>query len=59
MDLVTQRFADLDRAITTPRGTTLTVSWGAAAFQHADQLDETISSADRAMYARKAMERAG
>jgi diguanylate cyclase (GGDEF)-like protein len=59
LDVVTQRFADLDRAIATPRGTTLTVSWGAAAFQRADDLDETISTADRAMYARKAMERAG
>lgn len=59
LDLVTERFADLDGAIATPSGTTLTVSWGAAAFEHADQLDETISTADRAMYAQKAMERAG
>ena len=59
IDVVTQRFADLDRAITTPRGTKLTVSWGAAAFQSADELDETIGIADQAMYARKAMERAG
>jgi diguanylate cyclase (GGDEF)-like protein len=54
LDLVTQRFTALDRAIATPRGTTLTVSWGAAAFADADQLDEAIRSADRAMYERKA-----
>jgi diguanylate cyclase (GGDEF)-like protein len=58
LDLVTQRFATLDRAITTPRGTTLTVSWGAAAFADADQLDEAIRAADRAMYERKASVRA-
>ena len=54
LDLVMERFASLDRAITTPRGTTLTVSWGAAAFLSTDQLDEAIREADRIMYARKA-----
>ncbi|MEA2236011.1 MAG: hypothetical protein QOC81_735 [Thermoanaerobaculia bacterium] len=59
LEIVTQRFADLDRPITTPRGRTLTVSWGAAAFPDADQLDESIRAADQAMYARKAVARAG
>lgn len=54
LELVMQRFASLDEAITTPRGTTLTVSWGAAAFPSTDQIDEAIRAADRAMYARKA-----
>ncbi|MEA2165105.1 MAG: hypothetical protein QOK37_3232 [Thermoanaerobaculia bacterium] len=59
LDFVMQRFAALDRAITTPRGTTLTVSWGAAAFADAHQLDEAIRAADRAMYERKGVERVG
>ncbi len=58
LDLVMQRFATLDHGITTPRGTTLTVSWGAAAFPHADQIDDAIREADRAMYERKARARA-
>src|SRR5258706_4302504 len=58
IDLVTQRFATLDSGITTPRGTTLTVSWGAAAFPSADQIDDAIREADRAMYERKARARA-
>ena len=57
LDLVMQRFTSLG-AMTTPRGTTLTVSWGAAAFPGTDQLDEAIREADRAMYARKAAARA-
>jgi diguanylate cyclase (GGDEF)-like protein len=58
LDLVTQRFASLDDGITTPRGTTFTVSWGAAAFANADQLEDAIREADRLMYARKAAARA-
>ena len=58
LDLVMQRFGSLDRAITTPRGTTLTVSWGAAAFPSTDQLDAAIREADRVMYARKESARA-
>jgi diguanylate cyclase (GGDEF)-like protein len=58
LDLVTERFSSLDSALTTPRGTTLTVSWGASAFPNADQLDEAIREADRAMYERKAKARA-
>ncbi len=58
LDLVMQRFATLDSGITTPRGTALTVSWGAAAFPHADQIDDAIREADRAMYERKAGARA-
>ena len=54
LDLVMQRFVMLDSDITTPRGTTLTVSWGAAAFPSADQIDDAIREADRAMYERKA-----
>jgi diguanylate cyclase (GGDEF)-like protein len=59
LEIVTQRFSTLDRPITTPRGTTLTVSWGAAAFPGADQLDDAIRAADRAMYERKKVARAG
>ena len=59
LELVMQRFSTLDRPITTPRGTTLTVSWGAAAFPDASHLDEAIRAADQAMYARKAVARAG
>src|SRR3954463_6722798 len=58
IDLVSQRFFTLDHGITTPRGTTLTVSWGAAAFPSADQIDDAIREADRAMYDRKARARA-
>src|ERR1043166_1999213 len=58
IDLVMQRFFTLDSGITTPRGTTLTVSWGAAAFPSADQIDDAIRDADRAMYERKARARA-
>ncbi|MDP9362140.1 MAG: GGDEF domain-containing protein [Acidobacteriota bacterium] len=58
LELVMQRFESLDGGITTPRGTMLTVSWGAAAFLSAGQLDEAIRAADRAMYARKAAARA-
>jgi diguanylate cyclase (GGDEF)-like protein len=58
IDLVMQRFFTLDSGITTPRGTTLTVSWGAAAFPSADQIDDAIREADRAMYERKAGARA-
>jgi diguanylate cyclase (GGDEF)-like protein len=58
LDLVMQRFATLDSGITTPRGTALTVSWGAASFPHADQIDDAIREADRAMYERKAGARA-
>jgi diguanylate cyclase (GGDEF)-like protein len=54
LELVTQRFSSLDGGITTPRGTTLTVSWGASAFPNADQIDEAIREADRLMYERKA-----
>jgi diguanylate cyclase (GGDEF)-like protein len=53
LDLVEQRFASLDGGMTTPHGTTLTVSWGAAAFPSADHLDEAIREADRLMYERK------
>lgn len=58
LNLVTERFASLDNAITTPRGTTLTVSWGASEFPNADQLDEAIREADQEMYKRKAKARA-
>jgi diguanylate cyclase (GGDEF)-like protein len=58
LEVVTQRFGSLDRAMTTPRGTTLTVSWGAAAFSSTDQLDKAIREADRVMYERKAAARA-
>lgn len=58
IDLVMQRFFTLDSGITTPRGTTLTVSWGAAAFPSADQIDDAIREADRTMYERKAGARA-
>jgi diguanylate cyclase (GGDEF)-like protein len=58
LDLVTQRFESLDGGITTSRGTMLTVSWGAAAFPSADQLDEAIRAADHAMYEHKAAARA-
>ena len=54
LELVTQRFASLDGGITTSRGTTLTVSWGAAAFSSADKIDDAIREADRIMYERKA-----
>ncbi len=54
LELVTQRFASLDERITTPHGTTLTVSWGAAAFARADEIDDAIGEADRLMYTRKA-----
>jgi diguanylate cyclase (GGDEF)-like protein len=57
IDLVTQRFESLDDGITTPRGTTLTVSWGAAMFPNADHIDEAIREADRIMYERKAATR--
>lgn len=53
LELVSQRFASLDDGITTPRGTALTVSWGASAFPSSDHLDEAIREADREMYARK------
>src|ERR1043166_6287559 len=58
LELVTQRFASLDDGIITPRGTTLPVSWGAAAFPTGDQLEAAIREADRMMYARKAAARA-
>jgi len=58
LELVTQRFASLDDGITTSRGTTFTVSWGAAAFPNAGQLEDAIREADRLMYARKAAARA-
>lgn len=58
LEAVTQRFLSLDKAMTTPRGTTLTVSWGAAAFSSTDQLDAAIREADRVMYERKAAARA-
>jgi diguanylate cyclase (GGDEF)-like protein len=58
LELVMQRFASLDGGITTSRGTTLTVSWGAAAFPSADKLDDAIREADRIMYERKAAARA-
>jgi diguanylate cyclase (GGDEF)-like protein len=58
LELVTQRFASLDERITTPHGTTLTVSWGASAFARADRIDDAIREADRLMYARKAESRA-
>jgi diguanylate cyclase len=54
LGLVIERFSSLDNAITTPRGTTLTVSWGASEFPNADQLDEAIREADQEMYKRKA-----
>lgn len=53
IDLVTRRFASLEDGITTPRGTTLTVSWGAATFPNASKIDEAIREADRLMYERK------
>jgi diguanylate cyclase (GGDEF)-like protein len=54
LELVEQRFSSLDGGITTPHGTTLTVSWGASSFPSADQLDAAIREADRMMYVRKA-----
>jgi diguanylate cyclase (GGDEF)-like protein len=58
LELVMQRFATLHDDITTPRGITCTVSWGAAAFPNADELDAAIREADRIMYSRKAAARA-
>jgi diguanylate cyclase len=58
LDLVTERFATLDDGIVTPRGLTCTVSWGAAAFRNADEIDDAIREADRIMYSRKAAARA-
>lgn len=58
LELVSERFSSLDSGITTPRGTTLTVSWGASEFPNAGQLDDAIREADRAMYERKAGARA-
>jgi diguanylate cyclase (GGDEF)-like protein len=58
LDMVAERFASLDDGITTPRGTTFTVSWGAAAFPNADRLEDAIREADRLMYAHKAAARA-
>jgi len=55
---VEERFASLDDGITTPRGITCTVSWGAASFPNADKIDDAIREADRIMYARKAASRA-
>jgi diguanylate cyclase (GGDEF)-like protein len=62
LELVTKRFASLEDGITTPRGTSLTVSWGTSTFANASRIDEAIREADRAMYERKAAareERAG
>ena len=58
LELVTQRFATLHDDITTPRGITCTVSWGAASFPNADEIDGAIREADRIMYSRKAAARA-
>ncbi|MEA2336142.1 MAG: diguanylate cyclase, partial [Thermoanaerobaculia bacterium] len=58
LELVTQRFASIDDGITTSRGITCTVSWGAAAFQNAAEIDDAIREADRLMYSRKAAARA-
>ena len=57
LDLVTKRFASLEDGITTPRGTTLTVSWGTSTFANASKIDEAIREADRAMYECKAVAR--
>ena len=58
LELVEERFASLDDGITTPRGITFFVSWGASSFDNADDLDDAIREADRIMYARKARARA-
>jgi diguanylate cyclase (GGDEF)-like protein len=58
LELVTQRFATLHDDITTPRGITCTVSWGAASFPNSHAIDEAIREADRMMYAQKTAARA-